>query len=196
MYKFFYYIFLTVAYIPVQDDLPTISIMYGCYFIWQPLVVASHHIQYNKWADRKWWLLVVTESSVLYIMTSHFLAVTLLLFQMMAFREDIILCRYIMSFLCKKNHRISNYTIWYDMIWCISGIWVYITCSKQHGGMISKLFWSPNLFVTGRVTKIQIFELLKSGTHELTGNKCWFSTPTMVTQTRHDVTSYLHSICC
>jgi len=81
-----------VAYIPVQDNLPATSIMYGYYFIWQPLVVTSHHMQYNKWAGRKWWLLVVTNNRVLYVMTSHFLAVTLLLFQMMSFRENIILC--------------------------------------------------------------------------------------------------------
>ena len=53
MYKFSYYIFLTVAYIPVQDDLPTTSIMYGYYFILQPLVVTSHHMQYIKLAGRK-----------------------------------------------------------------------------------------------------------------------------------------------
>ena len=64
MYKFFDYIFLTVAYIPVQDNLPKTSIMYGYYFIWQPLVVTSHHMQYIKWAGRKWWLLIVTNNSV------------------------------------------------------------------------------------------------------------------------------------
>jgi hypothetical protein len=48
MYKFFDYIFSTVAYIPVQDDLPSTSIMYGYYFISQPLVVTSHRMQYNK----------------------------------------------------------------------------------------------------------------------------------------------------
>jgi len=48
MYKFFYYVFLKVAYTPLQDDLPTTSIMYGYYFIWQPLVVTAHHMQYNK----------------------------------------------------------------------------------------------------------------------------------------------------
>jgi len=64
MYKFFDYNFITVAYIPVQDNLPTTSFIYGYYFIWQPLVVTSHHAQYNKWAGRKWWLLVVTNNSV------------------------------------------------------------------------------------------------------------------------------------
>ena len=66
----------------------------------------------------------------------------------------------------QKNHRISYDPIWYDKrydtirydmindmirsdmiwydIWCISGILVKMTCSKQHGGMISKLFWFPN----------------------------------------------------
>jgi predicted membrane protein len=52
-HKFFVYIFLTVAYIPLQNDLPTTAIMYGYYFIWQPLVVTSHHTQYNKGAGRK-----------------------------------------------------------------------------------------------------------------------------------------------
>jgi len=54
MYKFFDYIFLTVAYIPVQDDLPYTLVTCEYYFIWQPLVVTSHHMQYNKWAGRKW----------------------------------------------------------------------------------------------------------------------------------------------
>ena len=45
---FFDYVFLTVAYIPLHDDLPTTSIMYGYYFIWQPLVVTLHHMQYNN----------------------------------------------------------------------------------------------------------------------------------------------------
>jgi len=48
MYKFFDYIFLTVAYIPVQDDLPYTLVTCEYYFIWQPLVVTSHHMQYNK----------------------------------------------------------------------------------------------------------------------------------------------------
>ena len=48
MHKFFDYGGLKVVYIPLQDDLPTTSIMYGYYFIWQPLVVTLHHMQYNK----------------------------------------------------------------------------------------------------------------------------------------------------
>jgi hypothetical protein len=55
----------------------------------------------------------------LYNMTSHFIAVTLLQFQMMAFEENIILCRYMLYIiLCtmyflvlqeyKKNHKISK----------------------------------------------------------------------------------------
>jgi len=52
MYKFFDYGDLTVPYIPLQDDLPTTSIIYGYYCIWQPLVVTLHHMQYNKLGDR------------------------------------------------------------------------------------------------------------------------------------------------
>jgi hypothetical protein len=43
MYRLFVYVLLTAAYFLLQDDLPTTFIIYGYYFIWQPLVVTSQH---------------------------------------------------------------------------------------------------------------------------------------------------------